>query len=120
MNEEIKNAVISSAEISKSDHGILDCWLYLDYGGMSQGFGGYALYLPKTFEHHDIMSVAGHHIFRILEIAGVEEWSKLKGKTIRVKTDGSGFGSLIKSIGHIVNEDWYCPKEDFSKALENK
>lgn len=107
---EIKNAVIESAEITTGEKNILDAWLYLDYGGAGQGFGGYALYLPKSFTHHKLESVAGHYIFRILEIAGVEKWSQLKGKTIRVRGTDSG----IEAIGHIVKDDWFCPKSDFS------
>ena len=111
---EIKNAVIESAEITMGDRGILDCWLHLDYGGSGQGFGGYALYLPKSFRHHQVLSVAGHHLFRIMEIAGVEKWSQLKGRTIRVE----GSWSEIKRIGHIVKDDWYCPSADFKAALD--
>lgn len=110
---EIKNAVIESAEITFADRGILDCWLTLDYGGMGQGFGGYALYLPKSFDHHRLLGVAGHHLFRIMEIAGVEKWSQLRGKTIRVE----GTWSKIERIGHIVKDDWYCPSEDFEAAF---
>ncbi len=109
---EIKNAVIESATISSGDRGFLDCWLQLDYGGMGQGFGGYALYLPKSFDHHRLESVAGHHIFRIMEVAGVDSWDKLKGKTIRVK---GGWGRIV-AIGHIIKDDWFCPDEDY-KAL---
>lgn len=107
---EIKNAVISSAKITFKERGILDAWIFLDYGDSGQGFGGYALYLPKSFEHHKIESVAGHFIYRIMEIAGVEEWEDLPGKTIRVKADHGG----IESIGHIVKDDWFCPKTDFA------
>jgi len=116
MNAEIviKNAVIERAEITTGDRGFLDCWLQLDYGGTGQGFGGYALYLPPSFDHHSVMSVAGHHIFRIMEIAGVEKWSELIGKTIRVKTKGDWGGIL--QIGHIVKDDWYSPEKDFAKA----
>lgn len=112
---EIKNAIIESAEITFADRGILDCWLTLNYGTGGQGFGGYALYLPKSFKHHNILSVAGHHIFRIMEIAGVEKWSHLKGKTIRVEGDWT----KIKRIGHIVKDDWYCPEDDFA-TLQNQ
>lgn len=112
---EIKNAVIESAEITFTDRGILDCWLHLEYGGMGQRFGGYALYLPKSFNHHQVLSVAGHHIFRIMEIAGVEKWSQLKGRTIRVE----GSWTEIKRIGHIVKDDWYCPSADFKAALDS-
>lgn len=112
MNDpEIRNAVIEKATISKGDRGFLDCWLHLDYGGSGQGFGGYALYLPKSWDHHKMESVAGHHIFRILEIAGVDDWDALKGKTIRVKGTHGG----IKAIGHIIKEDWFCPSEDYKK-----
>lgn len=112
MNEIILNAVIESAEISYSDRGFLDIWLTLDYGGPHQGFGGYVLYLPKTCEHHSIESPAGHFLFRCMEIAGVEKWSQIKGKTIRVQKKGDRWGQII-AIGHIVKDDWFNPEDDW-------
>lgn len=112
MATEIKNAVIESVRLTSDDHGCLSAWLMLDYGGSGQGFGGYALYLPQTYTHHKLQSVAGHFIWRCLEIAGVSEWSKLPGKTIRVRGNHSG----IEAIGHIVKDDWFCPREDFKDA----
>lgn len=106
---EIKNAVITRAELSTDDHGLLTGWLYLDYGGCHQGFGGLGLYLPKTFKHHEIKSFAGHWIFRVLEVAGVTKWSELPGKTIRVKSTYSG----VRAIGHIVTDNWFEPLNDF-------
>src|SRR5579859_5221970 len=102
MNEQICNAIIKKAEITSDDHGCLSAWLSLDYGGMCQSFGGYSLYLPKSFKHHKLESVAGHFIWRCLEIAEVTEWSKLAGKTIKVQKSAG----LVKAIGHIVKEDW--------------
>lgn len=113
----IKNAVIESAVITNDEHGCLGAWLFLDYGGSGQGFGGYALYLPKSFKHHTLLSHAGHFIWRCMEIAGVEKWDQLKGKTIRVKTDSdSNWGGSIVAIGHIVKDDWFEPQTDFAKA----
>jgi hypothetical protein len=116
MGSEIKNAVITDAAIRSDDRGFLDCWLTLDYGGTGQGFGGYTLYLPKSFDRHRIESVAGHHIFRCMEIAGVGRWDHMKGRTIRVRVSESGLSGTIEAIGHIVKDDWYCPMTDFART----
>lgn len=109
--EEMKNAIIESARIEIEDHGILTVWLTLDYGGSGQGFGGYSLYLPPSFKHHSRTGIAGFFIYRVLEIAGVERWQDLKGKTIRVKATYDG----IHAIGHIVKDDWFIPSEDMKE-----
>lgn len=112
----IKNALIKNAEISNDDHGCLSAWVYLDYGGSEQGFGGYALYLPESFTHHNLQSIAGHFIYRVMEIAGVSKWSDLKGKTVRA-TLKDEFGAIVE-IGHIIKDDWFNPSVDFKKEQE--
>lgn len=117
-NEEIEitNAVIKSASITTGDRGFLDCWLSLDYDGTGQGFGGYVLYIPKSFDYHRLESCAGHHIFRIMEIAGVTEWDDIKGKTIRVKHTWT----KVFAIGHIIKDDWFAPDEDYRQIRNAK
>ena len=113
---ETVNATITNADITTADRGFLDCWITLDYGGTCQAFGGYTLYLPKSFKHHNMMSIAGHFIFRIMELAGVTEWKDLVGKNIRVRKEWS----KIHAIGHIIKDDWFCPEEDFKQVKEDK
>ena len=113
-NLKLHNAVIKDAEISADDHGLLSAWLFLDYGGECQGFGGYALYLPNSYKHHTLESLAGHFIWRVLEIAGVTKWNNLPGKTIRVRQNMSN----VWEIGHIVKDDWFCPARDFEAVTE--
>jgi hypothetical protein len=106
----IMNAVIESVEINDADRGMLTAWLHLSYGGTAQGFGGYALYLPKSYKHHAKISYAGHFIWRCMEIAGVTSWDDVAGKTIRVEKEDK-WGSIIR-IGHIVKDDWFDPKKE--------
>jgi hypothetical protein len=109
----IKNAVIESVSIDMGDRGLLTAWLHLDYGDSGQGFGGFVLYLPKSYKNHTLLSHAGHFIFRCMEIAGVEKWQDMKGKTIRVLSDNDGLSGKIEAIGHIVKDEWFFPAKDF-------
>ncbi len=96
---EIMNAIITRTMLGNEDHGILTLFLFLDFDGSTQGFGGY-----------DIRQNAGTWIKRILEVVGVDNWDDLKGKTIRVKK--YGYNDPIYGIGHIIKDKWFCPKEE--------
>lgn len=106
----VQNAIIESAAINIERGGILDVSLQLCLEGGSQSFGGWSLYLDRSFANHKMEGIAGHHIFRVMKIAGVEHWDKLKGKSIRVRGDSN----KLDAIGHIVKDDWFCPKEEYA------
>ena len=108
---ETKNAIIESAYLSVADHGQLSAWIYLDYGGSGQGFGGWSLYNPE-FPH--VPNYAGLWIWRTLEVAGVGKWENLKGRTIRVR----GNLERIEAIGHIIKDLWFEPWVEF-EALKS-
>lgn len=90
---EIVNAVIERVSI-ETERG-LTAWLHLNYGGSGQAF-------------------CGHFIKRCIDIGGVSEWEKLQGKTIRVRSYVPGFRGSIEAIGHIIKDDWFFPRDDFS------
>lgn len=97
--------------IDDGERGLLTAWLDLEHENGHQSFGGYALYLPKNFKHGEVSSgYAGHFIFRCMQVAGVSEWSKMVGKTIRVDAGHS----KIHGICHIIKNDWFYPSVDFN------
>lgn len=108
-----KNAVIESAEI-KIDGGCLSAYLYLKYENGNQSFGGWVLYLPESFNHHNLLSHAGHWIWRVMEIAEVNRWEQLEGKTVRVKAEHA----KAHAIGHILRDDWFDPAVDFATGRD--
>lgn len=110
-----KNAVIESASLGL-ENGFLSAWLSLEYGDSSgQGFGGFMLYAgPRNKQHLTQWNIAGHFIQRVLEVAGVDQWSKLQGRSIRVRAEHS----RVHAIGHIVKDDWFEPGVDFKKYYE--
>ena len=110
MVEETRNAIIRSARLGQNDRGILTAWLDLDYGGSGQGFGGFCLY-PKSFKNHGraAPNFAGHFLARVMEIAGVDDWSKMPGRTVRARHTEA----RVIAIGHIIKDDWFEPAADF-------
>jgi len=114
----IMNAIIESAVLDIGDRGFLQSWITLDYGGTGQGFGGFVLcpYIGSDM-NPDWTKFSGNYagvwLTRIMQIAAVGEWGKLKGRTIRAKANHG----RVEAIGHIVKDDWFNPSEVF-KAME--
>jgi hypothetical protein len=111
---ETKNATITSVDLDIERH--LTMWMHLDYGGSGQGFGGYSLYSPKSWDedNKNNKNFAGFFITRVLETVGVESFQKLKGQSVRVKSSHEG----VHEIGHFLKDKWFNPKEEFERFKE--
>lgn len=113
----VHNAIIEDVRLEIERGTILSSWVFVQYGtGGGQGFGGYALHLDETFRHHDPNCVAaGRWIWNVLKVAGVENWSHVKGKAIRCRVhDGR-----IVAIAHITKDVWFEPEKDLRPPEAN-
>ena len=109
MTREIKNARIESTMLGYEDHGILTCFLYLDYGGGGhQGFGGYAFddYREEVRERVPV-AFGAQFISSILKTVGATSWEKLPGQHLRVDATHD----RVYRIGHLLREEWFDPAQ---------
>ena len=100
--KEIKNAKITSVMLGGYDGYLsrLTAWIYLDYGGSGQGFGGFVL-----GGEHTHCFIEG--VLKTLECDG---WEKLAGMPCRVETSWDG----VTRIGHFLKDQWFAPAEAFA------
>lgn len=111
---EIVNAKITSTNLGNEDHGIFSFWLNLELDGGGVGFGGYALdSYDKEKSARVGVAMSIDLIKKIMEVVGVEKWEDLKGKHIRVDTEGWGGKAL--GIGNLMKDKWFYPKEFFEE-----
>lgn len=109
----VANAIIKRVSLTTSD-GYLGLALELNFGNSTgQAFGQYSLYSPHAPKDNsdNTKNYAGIFIWRCMEIAGVSDWKDMAGKPIRVRKQSEY--DLIEAIGHIVEDKWFCPKEEF-------
>lgn len=98
MATEIINARIESTMLGIEDHGILTCFLTLEWDDTSvQGFGGYDLRGPKS---------AARWITGILEALDIDRWEDLPGKYVRMERESSHNGKILR-IGHLTKNKWF-------------
>ena len=113
---EIINAKITSTSITMADHGCLIFWVTVEGSGFAVSIGGYSIghgYLGASeFDGN------GHGLeamMRIMDTVGIDTWEDLKGKYIRIESNG--LGKPVKKIGHLIDNKWFDIDEFFkSKA----
>jgi len=114
---EVKNAIITNAVMQVGDKGILTAFINLYDGNSSERFGGYPLYIPKSFpQHNTATNYAGHFIHRMMTVGGVQEWSGLIGKAVRVESENN----KIIGIGHIVEDNWFYQDQEFEELRKDQ
>lgn len=113
-------AKIKSTFLGVEDHGILTCFLHVDYGSGGQGIGGYSLDEPTwgTDDGFVVGSRPDDHtarfagrrgtdfgmefVRRVIKACGVDSWEKVTGRTIYVLQDlpeGSSALGTSKVLG---------------------
>lgn len=109
---ETRNARITSTMLGREDHGILTFFLFLDYGGSSQGAGGYGLDQHNKVTNSRVGYRFGSDLLaRIMGVVGVEKWEDLAGKHVRAKADYS----KVYAVGNFLTDDWI----DFAELFES-
>jgi hypothetical protein len=99
----IENAKITGTMLGIEGHGIMSSFIYLEFDGGGVGFGGYRLGGESGIAY----------IEEILNVVGVETWEQLKGKHVRV--DSEGIGGKALGIGNIIKDKWLYHEEFFKR-----
>ncbi len=96
--------------LGTEDHGIMTCYIYLDYGGSGQGFGGWAFDDPVdkgTTNFRRVGTAFGiDFIMQLLKAVGAKKWEDLLGMYVRVDASHS----KVSRIGHIIKDTWFSPQ----------
>lgn len=118
MSRTIENARITSTMLGVEDHGIMTCYLFLEFENGGCGFGGYALDTYDKEAEGRVGTAAGMQmIAEILEPVGAESWEELPGKFIRCENEG--WGGKITRIGNIIKDKWFSPEDFFAEWKES-
>lgn len=115
---EISNARITNVSLGYEDHGILTFGLTLEIAdGSGCVFGGYALdEYDKSLKKLVPVAKSLECLTEIIRVVGVKNWEDLNGKYIRIIN--KGWGSIIDTIGNLMEDKWLNVKEFFEKESE--
>ena len=121
MNMRIENAQITRADLTMEHYGCLTLSLTIEGNGWGiAGFGGYALGKGYVGASEFTGSAKGiEEIMRIMDVVGVERFSDLKNKYIRIEVPAYGSGRAYK-IGNIVEDKWFDYREFYKKEKEDE
>ncbi len=122
--KQMENGKISDTMLGREDHGILTCYLGIDFDSTHQSFGGYGFdeYVSdREGAHVRLGNAFGMEFIRcVLYTLEVDRWEKLVGLNIRVRRSGTSYNSGITAIGHIIKDRWFDPEADLAHLVEEK
>jgi len=114
----ICNARINSATIDIERGFIITGWVYLEFGAGEQGFGGYVIGGigdVQAAEHDKQPNLAAIWLAGVMQAAGVEHFSDMKGKIVRIRK-ADQFDKIV-AIGHAIKDEWFAPEQAFADAI---
>lgn len=116
----IENAQITRADLTMADYGCLTLSLIIEGSGWGISFGGYVLGKGYLGASEFTGSAKGiEEIMRIMDVVGVERFSELEGKYVRIEVPAYGSGRAYK-IGNIIEDKWFDYREFYKKEKEDE
>lgn len=102
----IENARIVDVDLYMNDYDWFVPRLTISGNMWGTAYGGYAIG-SKPAGKYEGYSNGVESIMRIMDVIGEREFSKLKGKYVRVAIKGTGLGEIVKIIGNIIEDMWF-------------
>ena len=117
--EKLVNARIVSADIRMDAYACLYYDLHLKGFGFEASFGRRKIGFGYLEADEFIGSAKGTEaLMRIMDVVGVEKWSDLNGKYVRVVDPG--WGNAVWKIGNIIDNKWFDQMKFFRELDEEE
>ncbi len=98
-------AKIERTTLGYEDHGIFTCVLHLSYGSSGQGAGTYSLDdYDDSLKRRRGTAFGMDWIIRAMKACGVDEWSKVKGRTVLAVFDSDSWNEPVLGIKPLPTE----------------
>ena len=119
MSSEIQNAIIERTQLGYMDRDALSAWIFLDYGGIGQGFGGYVLDGKPSLGGADRRPtpLPGALIAGLLRALEISTWEALPKSHVRVRRE-PGFNGRVTHIVHFLKDQWFSFEEAFGPYMK--
>ncbi len=126
MEKEIYNARITDTRLGYDDWNNLILCLYTESEYGMCGFGGCSFGKQDDSNPDESNSYkkpkyinfewTSELIMNILDVVGVDKWEDIKGKLIRIRTNGkTGCAGGIEAIGNILENKWFSIQDFYAE-----